>query len=110
MNDALLEKERDQLANALERLADVQRELAEGQRSLMTGPSPPPPTYNTAFNFTVHSDPACAHCFQLLLQSLSNTILTVHGALDAALLTGPPEGHVAACFPAIAVMSPSQQL
>ena len=37
MNDALLEKERDQLANALERLADVQRELAEGQRSLMTG-------------------------------------------------------------------------
>ena len=38
MNDALLEKERDQLANALERLADVQRELAEGQRSLMTGP------------------------------------------------------------------------
>lgn len=40
MNDALLEKERDQLANALERLADVQRELAEGQRSLMTGRSP----------------------------------------------------------------------
>lgn len=37
MNDALLEKERDQLANALERLADVQRELADGQRSLMTG-------------------------------------------------------------------------
>ncbi|DBA98130.1 TPA: hypothetical protein ACH3X1_014749 [Trebouxia sp. C0004] len=37
VNDALLEKERDQLANALERLADVQRELAEGQRSLMTG-------------------------------------------------------------------------
>ena len=37
INDALLEKERDQLANALERLADVQRELAEGQRSLMTG-------------------------------------------------------------------------
>ena len=37
MNDALLEKERDQLANALERLADVHRELAEGQRSLMTG-------------------------------------------------------------------------
>ena len=37
MNDALLEKERYQLANALERLADVQRELAEGQRSLMTG-------------------------------------------------------------------------
>ena len=37
VNDALLEKERDQLANALESLADVQRELAEGQRSLMTG-------------------------------------------------------------------------
>ena len=34
---ASLEKERDQLANALERLADVQRQLAEGQRSLMTG-------------------------------------------------------------------------
>jgi hypothetical protein len=31
------DKERDQLAHALERLADVQRELAEGQRSLMSG-------------------------------------------------------------------------
>lgn len=40
VNDAVLEQERDQLANALERLADVQRELAEGQRSLMTGHLP----------------------------------------------------------------------
>jgi len=35
--DAVLDKERDQLAQALERLADVQRELAEGQRNLMVG-------------------------------------------------------------------------
>ena len=42
VNDAVLEQERDQLANALERLADVQRELAEGQRSLMTGHHPYP--------------------------------------------------------------------
>ncbi|GLC33126.1 hypothetical protein PLESTB_000367500 [Pleodorina starrii] len=35
--EAVLEKERDQLAQALERLAEVQRELAEGQRNLMTG-------------------------------------------------------------------------
>ncbi|GIL76287.1 hypothetical protein Vretimale_5865 [Volvox reticuliferus] len=33
----VLEKERDQLAQALERLAEVQRELAEGQRNLMNG-------------------------------------------------------------------------
>lgn len=33
----VLEKERDQLAAALERLADVQRELADGQRNLMAG-------------------------------------------------------------------------
>uniref|UniRef100_A0A7S0NBN4 Polycystin cation channel PKD1/PKD2 domain-containing protein n=1 Tax=Chlamydomonas leiostraca TaxID=1034604 RepID=A0A7S0NBN4_9CHLO len=32
-----MDKERDQLAGALERLADVQRELAEGQRNLMSG-------------------------------------------------------------------------
>jgi hypothetical protein len=32
-----VEKERDQLASALERLADVQRELADGQRNLMVG-------------------------------------------------------------------------
>lgn len=37
MREAALEKERDQLAQALERLAEVQRELAEGQRSLMSG-------------------------------------------------------------------------
>jgi hypothetical protein len=37
MKDAAAEKERDQLAHALERLADVQRELAEGQRNLMAG-------------------------------------------------------------------------
>lgn len=35
--EAVLEKERDQLAQALERLAEVQRELAEGQRNLMNG-------------------------------------------------------------------------
>ncbi len=35
--EAVLERERDQLAQALERLADVQRELAEGQRNLMNG-------------------------------------------------------------------------
>ncbi|PNH05688.1 hypothetical protein TSOC_008032 [Tetrabaena socialis] len=35
--EAVLEKERDQLAAALERLAEVQRELAEGQRNLMSG-------------------------------------------------------------------------
>lgn len=71
MNDALLEKERDQLANALERLADVQRELAEGQRSLMTGHHPLPPT--TAFTFTAHSDLIhVAWCFHLLLQPLSS--------------------------------------
>ncbi|PNW70325.1 hypothetical protein CHLRE_17g715300v5 [Chlamydomonas reinhardtii] len=35
--EAVLEKERDQLAQALERLAEVQRELAEGQRNLMSG-------------------------------------------------------------------------
>ena len=35
--EAALEKERDQLAQALERLAEVQRELAEGQRNLMAG-------------------------------------------------------------------------
>jgi hypothetical protein len=32
-----VDKERDQLASALERLAEVQRELAEGQRNLMSG-------------------------------------------------------------------------
>lgn len=32
-----MDKERDQLAGALERLAEVQRELAEGQRNLMSG-------------------------------------------------------------------------
>ncbi|KAK9819873.1 hypothetical protein WJX72_003501 [[Myrmecia] bisecta] len=37
ITDAVLERERDQLAMALERLADVQRELADGQRNLMTG-------------------------------------------------------------------------
>jgi hypothetical protein len=37
VKDAGADKERDQLAHALERLADVQRELAEGQRSLMSG-------------------------------------------------------------------------
>ncbi|GFR50551.1 hypothetical protein Agub_g12825 [Astrephomene gubernaculifera] len=35
--ETILEKERDQLAQALERLAEVQRELAEGQRNLMNG-------------------------------------------------------------------------
>lgn len=50
VNDAVLEQERDQLANALERLADVQRELAEGQRSLMTGHLP-------------HIPCCCACCF-----------------------------------------------
>ncbi len=35
--EAVLERERDQLAQALERLAEVQRELAEGQRNLMNG-------------------------------------------------------------------------
>ena len=37
MSDIELEKERDQLAKALERLADVQHELATGQRNLMNG-------------------------------------------------------------------------
>lgn len=37
MGGVALEKERDQLASALERLAEVQRELAEGQRNLMVG-------------------------------------------------------------------------
>uniref|UniRef100_A0A7S0YB92 Polycystin cation channel PKD1/PKD2 domain-containing protein n=1 Tax=Polytomella parva TaxID=51329 RepID=A0A7S0YB92_9CHLO len=37
LREAALEKERDMLAQALERLAEVQRELAEGQRNLMQG-------------------------------------------------------------------------
>lgn len=33
----MADRERDQLASALERLAEVQKELADGQRSLMVG-------------------------------------------------------------------------
>lgn len=78
MNDALLEKERDQLANALERLADVQRELAEGQRSLMTGHHPLP-----------------CNCFHTSLYPLSITIMMV-----TRLIVGQvPTGNGALCWP-----------
>lgn len=85
MNDALLEKERDQLANALERLADVQRELAEGQRSLMTG-------YHAFPCNCMHSMMLCnvpCKCVQRVLSLSPTTAYAVHSLL----------GHDVQCFP-----------
>ena len=87
MNDALLEKERDQLANALERLADVQRELAEGQRSLMTGPHTlhlQLPSTATAFR---------CNCFplQLLMVFLQDRMMLTTKADDMLTVAAHPQ-------------------